>query len=165
MKVLIITERVDKDHELFGFFHSRLMDFVKECEKVTIICLEERGHNLPKDIVIHSLGKEIRRSRMRYLWNFFRYIWSERKNYDRVFVHLTPLYVVLGGPLWRLLGKDVTLWYNHPFTDFTLRVAYLFANTVITTSKHRLGISGPKVKDMDEKVDLEAYLSHIQEGK
>jgi hypothetical protein len=165
MKVLVITERVDKNHDLFGFFHSRLIDFAKECEQVTIICLEEREHNLPSNVVIHSLGKEKRRSRFQYIYNFYRYIWIERKNYGRVFVHLTPLYAVLGGPVWRVLGKQVVLWYNHTFTDLTLRIAEKFVQAILTTNKARLGIPQRKIHVIEGKVDLEAYLQFIKDTK
>ncbi len=162
MNVLIITERVDKHHELFGYFHARLIDFARECGKVTVVCLEEREHNLPSNVVIYSLGKERGRSRVAYLWNFYRFIWSERKNYGRVFVHLTPLYVVLGAPVWRLLRRNVVLWYNHPFTDLTLRVAEKCAHAILTTTKHRLGIPKKKVHVIKGAVDLEAYLAYIK---
>ena len=163
MKVLIITELVDKNHDIFGFFHGRVLDFARECQQVTIICLELRKHNLPSDIKILSLGKENRKSRIAYVWKLWKYSWQERNNYDRVFVHITPHYVVLAGWLWRLMGKEVVLWYSHSFTDWWLWVAEKFANRILTTSENKFRIKSNKVKIVDGKTDLEAYVCYLQE--
>ena len=163
MKILIVTELVDKNHDMFGFFHGRTLDFARQCEKLTIICLELREHNLPPNVKTLSLGKEKKRSRLAYTWKLLKYSWTERKNYDRVFVHLTPHYVVLGGWLWRLLGKEVVLWYSHTFVDWWLWVAEKFANVILTTSENKFRIKSTKVKIFDGKTDLEAYLCYLKE--
>ena len=163
MRILVVTELVDKNHDMFGFFHGRLIDFAQGCQKVTIICLELREHNLPSDIKILSLGKEKRKSRIVYTLKLLKYIWTERGNYDRVFVHLTPHYVVLGGWLWRLLGKEIVLWYNHTFVDWWLWVAEKFANQILTTSGNKFRIKSNKVKIFDGKTDLESYICCINE--
>ena len=74
MRILVVTELVDKNHDMFGFFHGRLIDFAQGCQKVTIICLELREHNLPSDIKILSLGKEKRKSRIVYTLKLLKYI-------------------------------------------------------------------------------------------
>ncbi|MEK7114048.1 MAG: hypothetical protein AAB850_00660 [Patescibacteria group bacterium] len=165
MNILIVTELIDKNHGSFGFFHGRMLDFAKECRKLTIICLELHEHNLPHHIKILSLGKEKRKSRVVYTWKLLKYIWTERRNYDSVFVHLTPHYVVLGGWLWRLLGKDVVLWYNHTFVDWWLWAAEKFANRILTTSENKFRIKSNKVRIFDGKTDLEAYSCYIHEER
>lgn len=162
MNILIVAERIDKNDPIFGFFHGRLLDFAQECKKLTIICLELREHNLPKEVKILSLGKEKRMSRIAYTLKLWKYIWTERGNYDRVFVHLAPQYVVFGGWLWRLLGKEVVLWYNHTFVDWWLWAAEKFADRILTTSENKFRIKSTKVKIFDGKTDLESYLSYLQ---
>ena len=162
MKILIITELVDKNHDIFGFFHGRMLDFARECQKLTIICLELREHNLPAEVKILSLGKEKNRSRIAYTWKLLKYSWQERANYDRVFVHITPHYVVLAGWLWRLLGKEVVLWYSHTFVDSWLWLAEKFANQILTTSENKFRIKSKKVKIIEGKTDLESFVCHVQ---
>ena len=159
--ILLVVERIDKDDEFFSFIHSRLIDLAASCQSMTIICLEERSHLLPPHVTIYSLGKEHHFSRPRYLFNFFKFIINARRDYDHVFVYLTPLYVVLGGPVWRLMGKHVVLWYNHTFVDWTLRVASLFTHAILTTSARRIGINSPKVKEVSGKVDVEAFMEYL----
>src|SRR5437899_240970 len=109
MKLLIITQSVDLENPVLGFFHRWLIEFAKNYERVTIICLEEGKHDLPENVKVLSLGKESEKSeqdsmsknqsprKLRYIGRFYKYIWQRRKNYDAVFVHMNPIYVVLGG--------------------------------------------------------------------
>ena len=102
MKLLIITQKVDKQDAVLGFFHRWLLEFTKNFEKITVICLERGVFDLPHNAKVLSLGKEQGKSRVKYLWNFYKYIWSERKNYDTVFVHMNQEYVLLGAPIWKI---------------------------------------------------------------
>ena len=109
MKLLIITQKVDKSDDLLGFMHSWILEFAKHCQMVTVICLYKGNFDLPSNVKVFSLGKEKGVSRVRYMLNFFRYIISERNNYDSVFVHMNQVYVVLGGFFWKLMRKKISL--------------------------------------------------------
>jgi len=39
MKLLIVTQKVDINDDVLGFFHDWIKEFAKNCEKVTVICL------------------------------------------------------------------------------------------------------------------------------
>lgn len=164
MKILLITEKVDKNDEVFGYFHGRILDLVPHCEKLTILCLEENQHNIPNSVKILSLGKEKNQSRFRYIFNFYRFILSERKNYDTVFVHMAPIWIVMGGLIWRLLGKKIVLWYSHKFVDWKLRVAEFFATLVLTPSENSFRIRSKKVRLTHDSLDLEALLDISRKG-
>ena len=113
MKLLIITQKVNKNDPVLGFFHRWIIEFAKYFEFVTVICLEMGEYDLPDNVKVLSLGKEERQSRLQYLIQFYWYARHERKNYDAVFVHMNQEYLILAGWLWRLVGKKVTMWRNH----------------------------------------------------
>src|SRR3989344_7009072 len=75
MQLLIITQTVDKNDPILGFFHRWIEEFAKNFEKVTVICLEMCEHHLPKNVKVLSLGKEAGRSKFQYLFRFYKYIW------------------------------------------------------------------------------------------
>ncbi|MDB5204364.1 MAG: hypothetical protein JWP09_392 [Candidatus Taylorbacteria bacterium] len=135
MKLLIITQSIDKKNTVLGFFHSWVEEFAKRFEKITVICLEKGEYDLPQNVKVLSLGKEMGESKMRYVLNFYNYIWNERKNYDTVFVHMNQEYVLLGSLLWKLLGKKVTMWRNHHSGNFLTDVACLLCDKIFCTSK------------------------------
>src|SRR3989344_3255575 len=131
MRLLIVTQKVDRNDPILGFFHRWIEEFAKHCEQVTVIALGVGEYHLPQNIRVFSLGKEeqlrkrtdlknSKRSvpveqlrKIKYIVHFYRLIWRERKNYDAVFVHMNQEYVLLGALLWKLLRKKITMWRNH----------------------------------------------------
>ncbi|MAG12670.1 hypothetical protein CL630_02540 [bacterium] len=58
MKLLILTQKVDKNDDVLGFFHSWIREFSTQCKNVSVICLERGEYDLPHNVEIFSLGKE-----------------------------------------------------------------------------------------------------------
>lgn len=132
MKLLICTQEVDTEDPILGFFVRWIEELAKHCERVEVICLKEGKHDLPGNVLVHSLGKEKSVSRSKYTLNFYKYIFS--LNYDAVFIHMNQEYMILGGWFWRLRGKRVILWRNHKMGSWLTKLAVLFSNTVCYTS-------------------------------
>lgn len=146
MKLLIVTQAVDLDDPVLGFFHRWIEEFAKRAESIEVICLREGRHTLPANVRVHSLGKVVNskrravRSRIRYASRFISLVWRLRRDYDAVFVHMNPEYLVLAGPLWRLMRKRAVLWYAHGTISLRLRAAILFSSVVATASAGSVGI-------------------------
>ncbi|OGG40610.1 hypothetical protein A2118_02030 [Candidatus Kaiserbacteria bacterium GWA2_50_9] len=158
MRLLIVTQAVDSKDPILGFFVRWIAEFAKYAERIEIICLKEGEYALPANVHVYSLGKERAVSRLTYVVNFYRYIWSLRHDYDAVFVHMNPEYVVLGGLLWRLWGKGISLWYMHKSVNLKLRIAELFANNIFTASKESFRLTGStKVHVMGHGIDTEIF--------
>jgi len=97
MKLLILTQKIDINDPVLGFFHKWAEEFSKKYEKLTVICLEKGEYKLPDNVKVLSLGKETGKSRLKYVFLFYKYIWLERKNYDVVFAHMNQEYIILDG--------------------------------------------------------------------
>ncbi len=141
MRILVVTQKVDKNDSILGFFHRWLEEFAQHFEQVTVVCLGQGQHDLPSNVKVLSLGKEkleIENSKLkikfRYLLNFYTYIWQERSNYDAVFVHMNQEYVLLAGDLWRIMGKKVFLWRNHAKGTLLTDLAAWLSHKVFYTS-------------------------------
>jgi glycosyltransferase involved in cell wall biosynthesis len=157
MKLLIITQKVDKHDPVLGFFHRWLEEFAKRCELVTVICLEQGDFNLPVNVRVLSLGKEAGQSRLKYLINFYKYIWWERNNYETVLVHMNQEYVLLAGWLWRIWGKHVWLWRNHKIGSWLTVVAVWLAHRVFCTSPQSFTARFNKTKLMPVGIDTNFF--------
>lgn len=163
MKLLIITQKVDKNDDLLGFFHDWLIGFSENFEKVLVICLEKREYNLSDNVEVLSLGKEknlhhshaIRR--LASLCIFYKYIWKLRKEYDAVFVHMNPEYAVMGGLFWRLLGKKIILWYTHKRVDLKLRISEKLVNLILTASQESFNIKSKKIKILSHGINMDKF--------
>jgi len=154
MKLLIITQAVDQNNPILGFFCLWINQFAKHFEKVIVICLQKGECNLPQNVKVLSLGKEQGRSRLKYLFNFYKYIFQERKNYDAVFVHMNPIYIVLGGIFWKIFGKKMFLWYIHPKADKFLKPAMLLVDKIFTASPHSFPLKSKKLEITGHGIDL-----------
>ncbi|OGF34852.1 hypothetical protein A2468_00845, partial [Candidatus Falkowbacteria bacterium RIFOXYC2_FULL_46_15] len=167
MKILICTQKVDLNDDILGFFHSWIAEFVKHCEKVTVICLCRGEYDLPGNVKILSLGKEEKSlcvmryalcvTRLKYIARFYRYIWRERKNYDKIFVHMNSEYVVLGGWLWKLWNKKIGLWYVHKAIPWQLKIAEKFVGVIFTASRESCNLASQKIKVVGHGIDLRKF--------
>jgi glycosyltransferase involved in cell wall biosynthesis len=168
MKLLIVTQAVDTEDSVLGFFVRWIEEFAKHVEHVEVICLKEGNHHLPANVRVHSLGKEKSTaenttiygsvfSRVLYACRFLNLVWKLRQNYDTVFVHMNPEYVILGGPLWHLWGKRVALWYTHKSVNNKLRFAAFFSDIIFTASKESFRLKSSKVHVMGHGIDTDFF--------
>ena len=114
-------------------------------------------HDLPASVRVFSLGKERGVSRIKYLFNFFRLILTERNNYDAVFVHMNQVYVNLGGLIWRMIGKKIALWYAHGAVPFDLRIAEKLTNLIIASTPSGFRLKTKKLHIIGQGINTELF--------
>lgn len=153
MKLLILTQKVNKVDPILGFFHRWIEEFAKHYEKVTVICLEEGEHDLPENVKVLSLGKERGNTRWDRICWFYQHIWDERGNYDAVFVHMNQEYILLGGLSWKIFGKRIYLWRNHAEGSILTKLAVRLSNKVFYTSPSSYTAKFPNAVQMPVGID------------
>jgi glycosyltransferase involved in cell wall biosynthesis len=164
MKLLVVTQTVDCNDPLLGFFHHWIEELAKRAERIEVLCLFEGEHALPANVRVHSLGKPSATEptqgvgkRIRYAWNFLKLIRRLHHGYDSVFVHMNPVYVVIGGLWWRAWGKRIALWYNHPHDYLLLRLAHWLSDTVFYTSPHAAAARFRNAERMPAGIDTDIF--------
>ncbi len=181
MKLLILTQKINKNDDILGFFHGWVAEFAKHCEKITVIALEVGEYALPNNVKVLSLGKEQDNfqptspagrfsifnsqsifndsifKKFLYIKNFYKYIWTERHNYDNVFVHMNPEYIVLGGILWRLWQKKIGLWYMHKSVDLKLRIAEKLTHTIFSATPESFRIKTKKLNITGHGINIDQF--------
>ena len=173
-RILILTQKVDVNDPILGFFCRWIEEFAKNFEKITVICLQKGEYNLPENVKVFSLGKEENNfqfpisnfqsifnfkifKKLRYLSHFYRYIARERKNYDAVFVHMNQEYVLFGGIFWKIFGKKIYMWRNHHFGSIITDIASVFCKKVFCTSKYSYTAKYEKTVLMPVGVDIQRF--------
>ncbi len=106
MRLLFITQKLHQQ-DAFGVLWIR--EFIRQGYEVEVICLE--GSDTSFEFPVHSLGKEKGATKLQSILRFESLITS--LSYDRVFVHMAPVWYALGGWWWFLSRKPVYLWYTH----------------------------------------------------
>ncbi|MFZ2167325.1 MAG: hypothetical protein WAV50_00475, partial [Minisyncoccia bacterium] len=157
MKLLFITQIVDQNDSNMALAHRWIEEFAKHAERVEVVCLKSGRSDLPGNVRVHSLGKEKGVSRVKYVFNFYRYIWQLRHEYDTVFVHMNPEYVLLGGLLWKMWGKKIALWYTHKSVPLKLRIAAHIVDTIFSASKESFRLPTSKLQAMGHGIDTELF--------
>ncbi|MCK5320162.1 glycosyltransferase family 4 protein [Candidatus Parcubacteria bacterium] len=177
MKLLICTQKVDINDDLLGFFHFWIAEFAKNCEQVTVICLYKGEYDLPDNVRVLSLGKEKRNhescptslklrgvkimnqgiAKLSYFFNFYKYIFKYKNDYDSVFVHMNSVYVLLGGLFWQMRQKKVGLWYAHGHISWELKVAEKFVDNIFTASKESARLESKKIKIIGHGIDISKF--------
>lgn len=158
MTLFIVTQAVDTEDPVLGFFVRWIAEFSKRVGHIDVICLKEGKHTLPANVRVHSLGKERgAASRTVYAWRFLSLAWRLRRDYDAVFVHMNQEYILIAGWLWKLLGKRVYLWRNHYAGSLLTDSAAGFCTKIFCTSKHSYTAKYKKTILMPVGVDTERF--------
>ncbi|MBP6942657.1 MAG: glycosyltransferase family 4 protein [Candidatus Buchananbacteria bacterium] len=157
MKLLIITQVVDRRDPVLGFMHRWLQEFSTHFEQLTVICLKQGDYDLPSNVQVFSLGKEVGESRFKYVSKLFKYLWQRHRQYDTVFVHMNQEYVLLAGWWWRLTGKRVYMWRNHPVGNWLTWLAGYFCHRVFCTSPQSFTAQFPNTKLMPAGIDTDYF--------
>jgi len=58
MNLLIITQKIDEEDSVLGFFVRWVEEFAKRCVQVTVACLEKCAYHLPSNAKMLYLGKD-----------------------------------------------------------------------------------------------------------
>ncbi len=157
MKLLIITQKIDKNDPILSFFHRWVIEFAKHFEKITVICLLKGEYDLPDNVKVLSLGKEEKQSRKQYLARFYSYVWKERNNYDVVLSHMNQEYVLLAGFIWWILRKRIYMWRNHAVGDELTDMSAFFCKKIFCTSKFSYTAKFKKTVIMPVGIDLKRF--------
>lgn len=152
MNLLICTQAIDTDDQNLGFFHEWVAGFAQEFDHVLVFALRVGLHDLPKNVEVVAIRAE-RQSRFATACRFMSLILKRRHEYDTVFVHMNPEYLVLGGLWWRWMSKPVTLWYTHKSITSTLRIAERLAVRILSASRESFRLATRKLVVLGHGID------------
>lgn len=126
--LLYITQKV---HTQDVFILQWIRAFQRLGYRVILLCLD--GSGVPSDIESYSMGKEKGYSRVHQIFLFFKYLVQLR--YDRVFIHLNPVWGLLGSGYWILRRISVYLWYTHYVRSASVRVTEWYAQRIFCATE------------------------------
>ncbi len=143
--LLILTQAVDRNHPVLGFFYEWIASFAEQLDTVTVIALSAHAVDLPHNVKVISLGKEKGAGRAALLWGFIREISKNIRQCDAVFVHMCPIYAIIAAPFARYFHKPLSLWYVHASVTGELRCAEKLVDRIFTASAASFALQSTKV--------------------
>jgi len=87
-----------------------------------------------------------------------------KDDYDAVFVHMNPEYIVLGGYLWHRWGKKISLWYAHKSVTRAIHAAVRRADLIFTVSPTSFRIPTEKLRVVGHGIDTEVFKPDMRES-
>ena len=157
MRLLITTQTIDRDDPILGFFHNWVRFLAPHFDHIHVICLKEGAFSLPSNVTVHSLGKEGGANRFKYVYRFTQHLKRLHGEYDIVFSHMNPHYIVLAGLLWKRAHIPILFWRNHARMNWMTQVAAHFARNVFYTSPFACTRIFPHAVQMPVGIDTEIF--------
>jgi glycosyltransferase involved in cell wall biosynthesis len=156
-RILIVTQTVDQDDPILGFFVRWIRAFVAEGASLVVIAQSVKTTKFPAQVQLHSLGKDHGASKWQQILRFWKLIWSLRHQYDFAFVHMTPVWIVLGAPLWILCRKRMYLWYEARGGGVSLRIAAMLVTKIFSASSKGMPFASPKTIVTGHGIDTDLF--------
>lgn len=157
MRLLIVTQKVDKNDNNLGSFHRWVEEFAKYADKVLVICSFLGEHNLPVNVEIISLGKERGANRLQRIGRYLLFFWRYSRGTDAVFFHMIPEFVITSWPISFFRRKSSALWYVHKSVTWRLKLAERLVDWVFTASSLSFRLPSKKVIYTGHAIDTETF--------
>ena len=134
-RLLVFNLATDADHPLLGFTTLWIRELARHVEFIHVITMQAGRLDLPKNVRVHSVGKEWGYSEPRRALEFYRILLGilRRERIDGCFSHMMQIFSVLAGPLLRAKGIPLITWYAHPQLSPSLKLGHFFSNRMVTS--------------------------------
>lgn len=154
MTLLFITQKL---HEQDQFVLLWIQEFVKRGYEVHVLCLENRLGVFERNFRLSSMGKERGVGKSKQVWVFWNSILTLQ--YDRVFIHMSPVWYALGFWVWLLRGVPVYLWYTHYKMSVGVWLFGLFGKRFFCATEQSLPqyVGSPKKVVTGHGIDLQFW--------
>lgn len=144
MKLLFLTQVLDRNDAVLGFVPRWIEGLAANCERVRVLALAVGdASGLPANVDTREIGRK------GYLRRFLRNRAFLREallddGFDAVLAHMVPRYTLLASGAARRAGARQFLWYTHGAVDDRLRKAVQRVDKVFTASEESLRLETPK---------------------
>ncbi len=144
MKLLFVTQVLDRGDAVLGFVHRWVQGLARCTERVRVLALEVGDTSgLPDNVDWRTIGRRGHISRW-FRYRGFLHAALRRDGFDALLTHMVPRYsLVAAGPA-RRAGVPHFLWYTHAGVDARLIKAERVVDGIFTASDESLRIPTTK---------------------
>lgn len=157
MKLLIITQKVDEESDIMGFFVGWIRALSSRFSEVKVLCLAKGVYDLPDNVEVISLGKERGVSKRGQMLRLFVEIPKLLYKVDVVFAHMAPEYVRAIYPFNIIFRRPILFWYAHVKVSPLAKWALGKVDFVLTPSKESFEVDSEKVVATGHGIDTERF--------
>ena len=161
MKLLVINFAMDLDDPVLAW-QARVVDGLARHVESVLVLTERIGRIAPPPNVAvrRALGRPWGvPNRLGGVWLALPTVLAlcMRQPFDAVFVHMAHAWIYRLGPIFRLFGIPVLLWYAHGSTSWRLRVAHRLASRVVTSTPEGFRLPSRKLSVIGQAIDTHLF--------
>jgi glycosyltransferase involved in cell wall biosynthesis len=166
MKVLFVTQIVDRSHDNLGAVHGWIDALARQVESVHVLALNTGVVDLPPNVFVHSMGKDLGNGKLRQLqlFNSVAGGLALRREVDVFFPHMVPRYALLVAPYRLLFRIPTVMWYAHNSADIKLKSANLCVDRFVTVSRDSFPLGLKKCSVVGHGVDTDLFRPPSENG-
>ena len=153
MKLVFVTQVLDRRDAVLGFVARWVEGLAARCEAVRVVTLEEGEGPWPDNVDVRVLGRRGRLSRFLRYRRFLNEALGH-DGFDTVLSHMVPRYANLAAGAARRHGARSFLWYTHKGVDRRLQRAVEEVEKVFTASEESLRVETDKRVVTGHGIDL-----------
>lgn len=157
MKVLMVTPRVDIEHDIFGFIHTWVDELSKRVEHLDVIAFRIGKTKLRNNVNLYSAYSKYRPIKFLKLNKFLLKLVPKA---DLVFTHMYPWLPIVAAPYAKFFKKPLIMWYAHGHVDLKQRIAIFFSDKAVTSSRKGLRINSNKIIIVGQGIDVNRFRPH-----
>lgn len=156
MRTLMMTSRVDAEHDVMGFTVEWIRELSGHFEHLHVLTGYEGRHDLPENVTVRSYGKERGMSKPRRILEFWRHCrWYRSAGIDVIFSHMIPNYVIASWPF--LHDIPYVQWYAHGEVTWKLRLAHRLVAREVTPTVASFNLQSEKLAVVGHGIDMNQF--------
>ena len=144
MHLAILTQILDRQDAVLGFFHTWCEVFAQHVDQLTVYAQSVGDVDLPPNVRVRSLGRESGSGKLGMALRLMRGMGLARPS--AVWVHMVPKFALYAAPLALPSFVPMYLWYTHKGVDTSLRMATPLVRKVFTASEESFRLQCPPEK-------------------
>lgn len=156
MKLLFLTQVLDRDDGVLGFVVRWVEEFAKHTDAVRVVALEVGNTSgLPANVDWVEIGRKGRIGRYLKYRRTLKAAFGE--GFDVVLAHMVPRYALVAYEPSKRAGARLYLWYTHKGVDERLRRAVTVVLKTFTASDESLRVETPTRTVTGHGVDTDHF--------
>ena len=160
MKLLVVTQAVDREDPNLGAFYYWFEALSRKADSLTILANRQRADGLPRAEIHCFGGGRGRGGRLGRLWKFWELFAEHFARADAVLFHQIPEFVIAASPFLIGRRKIAGLWYAHGAVSRRLRFAERRVDYVFTSSPDGFRVPSKKTIVLGQAINTDLFSPH-----
>jgi glycosyltransferase involved in cell wall biosynthesis len=158
MRLLWCNLATDADDPLLGFGTRWIAAVARRVERLDVLTMRSGRDELPPNVRVFSVGKELGYSEPRRALVFYRHLARIlTEGVDGCFSHMIPVFSAMAAPLLKMAGVPLVTWYAHPSRTRTLMLAHHLSTRMVASVASAYPYRHDKLIVLGQGIDTDLY--------